>query len=181
MPVNPRGPGLPQATPAARLRNCPRASLAGTVTRLFRPTAQTIPATMSPPVRRRLLTPPSVRHDLRARYHRKRHAHPQRDRRNPREVRRRRLRLRHPGQPGHRHLRHGEPPHPLRPGTPRSPGVPYTNDNPPRERGARARQETHDQACRQRWRALLLVIKAKLEAVTAGISTVETEFLATPE
>ena len=29
-----------------------------------------------------------------------------------------------------------------------------------------------------RWRALLLVIKAKLEAVTAGISTIETEFLA---
>ena len=36
----------------------------------------------------------------------------------------------------------------------------------------------HGQACRQRWRALLLVIKAKLEAVTAGISTIETEFLA---
>lgn len=35
-----------------------------------------------------------------------------------------------------------------------------------------------EQACRQRWRALALVIKAKLEAVDAGISTVETEFLA---
>ena len=54
----------------------------------------------------------------------------------------------------------------------------YTNHNPPRERSARAQQEAHDQACRQRWRALLLVIKAKLEAVTAGISTIETEFLA---
>ena len=45
----------------------------------------------------------------------------------------------------------------------------YTNHNPPRERSTRAQQEAHDQACRQRWRALLLVIKAKLEAVTAGI------------
>lgn len=35
-----------------------------------------------------------------------------------------------------------------------------------------------DQACRQRWRALALVIKAKLEAVTAGIATLEEEFLA---
>ena len=35
-----------------------------------------------------------------------------------------------------------------------------------------------EQACRQRWRALNLVIKAKLEAVDAGISTIEDEFLA---
>lgn len=34
-----------------------------------------------------------------------------------------------------------------------------------------------EKACRQRWRALLLVIKAKLEAVEAGITTVEDEFL----
>ena len=54
----------------------------------------------------------------------------------------------------------------------------HTNHSPPRERSARAQQEAHDQASRQRWRALLLVIKAKLEAVTAGISTIETEFLA---
>ena len=54
----------------------------------------------------------------------------------------------------------------------------YTNHSPPRERRDRAQREAYDQACRQRWRALLLVIKAKLEAVTAGISTVETEFLA---
>lgn len=32
------------------------------------------------------------------------------------------------------------------------------------------------QACRSRWRALFLVIKAKLEAVKSGISTVEREF-----
>lgn len=35
-----------------------------------------------------------------------------------------------------------------------------------------------EQACRQRWRALNLVIKAKLEAVEAGISEFEDEFLA---
>lgn len=35
-----------------------------------------------------------------------------------------------------------------------------------------------EQAQRQRWRALLLVIKAKLEAIEAGIATFEDEFLA---
>lgn len=35
-----------------------------------------------------------------------------------------------------------------------------------------------EQQQRQRWRALLLVIKAKLEAVECGITTVEQEFLA---
>ena len=35
-----------------------------------------------------------------------------------------------------------------------------------------------EQACRQRWRALALVIKAKLEAVASGITTFEDEFLA---
>lgn len=35
-----------------------------------------------------------------------------------------------------------------------------------------------EQACRQKWRALLLAIKAKLEAVAAGISLFEDEFLA---
>lgn len=35
-----------------------------------------------------------------------------------------------------------------------------------------------EQACRQRWRALALVIKAKLEAVASGISVFEDEFLA---
>ncbi len=34
-----------------------------------------------------------------------------------------------------------------------------------------------DKAVRQRWRALLLVIKAKLEAVQVGITTFEDEFL----
>lgn len=35
-----------------------------------------------------------------------------------------------------------------------------------------------EQACRQRWRALALCIKAKLEAVEAGISEFEDEFMA---
>jgi len=39
-------------------------------------------------------------------------------------------------------------------------------------------QKRWEQACRQRWRALNLVIKAKLEAVEAGISEFEDEFLA---
>ncbi len=39
-------------------------------------------------------------------------------------------------------------------------------------------QRAWEQACRQRWRALLLVIKAKLEAVESGISTLEEEFMA---
>ena len=35
-----------------------------------------------------------------------------------------------------------------------------------------------EQSCRQRWRALALVIKAKLEAVDSGITVFEDEFLA---
>lgn len=35
-----------------------------------------------------------------------------------------------------------------------------------------------EQACRSSWRALCLVIQAKLEAVEAGITTLEEEFLA---
>ncbi|MEN6521912.1 MAG: hypothetical protein ABFD46_12280 [Armatimonadota bacterium] len=38
--------------------------------------------------------------------------------------------------------------------------------------------EAWEQACRQAWRALALVIKAKLEAVECGISDFESEFLA---
>lgn len=42
-----------------------------------------------------------------------------------------------------------------------------------------AQQEAaYEQAIRQRWRALALVIKAKLEAVEAGITEFEEEFLA---
>ena len=38
-------------------------------------------------------------------------------------------------------------------------------------------EQVWEQECRARWRALLLVIKAKLEAVESGITTFETEFL----
>lgn len=44
-------------------------------------------------------------------------------------------------------------------------------------RDDRARRAAWEQAVRQRWRALLLIIKAKLEAVEAGVTTVESEFL----
>ncbi len=40
------------------------------------------------------------------------------------------------------------------------------------------RAKAWEQACRTRWRALLLVIKAKLEAAQVGISTIEDEFMA---
>lgn len=39
-------------------------------------------------------------------------------------------------------------------------------------------EQLWEQACRQRWRALALVVKAKLEAVESGIATFEDEFLA---
>lgn len=50
------------------------------------------------------------------------------------------------------------------------------------ERGFRRNQkqqeEAYEQAVRQRWRALALAIKAKLEAVECGITDFESEFLA---
>ncbi|WP_375382297.1 hypothetical protein [uncultured Sphingomonas sp.] len=46
------------------------------------------------------------------------------------------------------------------------------------ERTADAALKEWEQAVRQRWRALVLVIKAKLEAVESGISALEDEFLA---
>lgn len=39
-------------------------------------------------------------------------------------------------------------------------------------------QDRYDQVVRQRWRALALVVKAKLEAVETGITSFEEEFLA---
>jgi hypothetical protein len=47
-----------------------------------------------------------------------------------------------------------------------------------RLRSSAAAEQAYKQATRQRWRALALVVKAKLEAVEAGISTFEQEFLA---
>lgn len=63
--------------------------------------------------------------------------------------------------------------------------MPDPNDNeflrtPRQRRMRRAENQTQawEQACRQRWRALALAIKAKLEAVECGITTFEEEFLA---
>ncbi len=47
-----------------------------------------------------------------------------------------------------------------------------------RSRAPAAAEKAWEQATRQRWRALALVIKAKLEAVESGITTFEEEFLA---
>lgn len=51
----------------------------------------------------------------------------------------------------------------------------------PTRRNKRSEAQAHkewEQATRQRWRALALVIKAKLEAVESGITEFEDEFLA---
>jgi hypothetical protein len=45
-------------------------------------------------------------------------------------------------------------------------------------RSPKQAEDAYEQAVRQRWRALALVIKAKLEAVETGITTFEMEFLA---
>lgn len=47
-----------------------------------------------------------------------------------------------------------------------------------RKRTPSAAERAYEQSARQRWRALALIIKAKLEAVAAGITTVEREFIA---
>lgn len=44
-------------------------------------------------------------------------------------------------------------------------------------RTASAAENLYEQAVRQKWRALLLIVKAKLEAVESGIVTFEQEFL----
>lgn len=53
----------------------------------------------------------------------------------------------------------------------------FTRTETGRDRSPAAAEKAYEQAVRQRWRALALVIKAKLEAVEAQISTVEDEFL----
>ena len=45
-------------------------------------------------------------------------------------------------------------------------------------RSAADAEKAWEQACRERWRGLLLVLKAKLEAVASGIVTFETEWMA---
>lgn len=47
-----------------------------------------------------------------------------------------------------------------------------------RERDRAGQMKAWEQGCRSRWRALALVIKAKLEAVESGITCFEDEFLA---
>lgn len=54
----------------------------------------------------------------------------------------------------------------------------YLRDRHGWSRAPKAVDRAVDQADRQRWRALYLVVRAKLEAVEANISTLEQEFLA---
>ena len=54
----------------------------------------------------------------------------------------------------------------------------YSNSPTGRTRTENSMREAWEQACRQRWRALKLVIQAKLEAVECGISVFEDEFMA---
>lgn len=53
-----------------------------------------------------------------------------------------------------------------------------TNDGRGHRRNAEGIRVAHEQASRERWRQLLLLVKAKLEAIALGLSTVEREFLA---
>lgn len=46
------------------------------------------------------------------------------------------------------------------------------------KRSEKQQREAYEQATKQRWRALAIVVKAKLEAVEAGIASFEEEFLA---
>ncbi len=54
----------------------------------------------------------------------------------------------------------------------------FTNTPTGRMRSIAQTEKAWEQGTRQRWRALALVIKAKLEAVDAGITEFESEFLA---
>lgn len=51
----------------------------------------------------------------------------------------------------------------------------YTDSG--RARSLSAQETAYEQATRQRWRALLLIIKAKLEAIDSGICVFEDEFM----
>ncbi len=54
----------------------------------------------------------------------------------------------------------------------------FTKTPTGKKRSANSAVAAWEQACRQRWRALALCIKAKLEAVECGITLFEEEFLA---
>lgn len=62
--------------------------------------------------------------------------------------------------------------------SPDEPCFTQTEHRYPRPKTASAARAAYEQAVRTRWRALHLVLKAKLEAVEIGISTIEREFLA---
>lgn len=47
-----------------------------------------------------------------------------------------------------------------------------------RRRTDKQRMAAWEQACRERWRGLVLLLKAKLHAISLGVSTAEREFLA---
>jgi len=53
----------------------------------------------------------------------------------------------------------------------------FTHTPTGRAKAPGAREEAYEQAIRQRWRALALMVKAKLEAVDSGIVSFEQEFL----
>lgn len=54
----------------------------------------------------------------------------------------------------------------------------FTHTKQNKRREGRAQLQAWEQACRARWRALQLCIRAKLEAVSAGIAQFEEEFFA---
>lgn len=54
----------------------------------------------------------------------------------------------------------------------------FTHTPKGKERSEPAAEKEYEQAVRQKWRALALVIKAKLEAVESGITVFEDEFMA---
>jgi hypothetical protein len=51
------------------------------------------------------------------------------------------------------------------------------NERVRRPRSAEQQHRSWEQACRERWRSVVLLVKAKLEAIRIGNSTVEREFL----
>jgi len=53
----------------------------------------------------------------------------------------------------------------------------FTRTDTGRQRSQTATEGVYERAVRQRWRALALIVKAKLEAVECGITTFEDEFL----
>ncbi len=53
----------------------------------------------------------------------------------------------------------------------------WSNHRPPRRRTPEQINDAWEQACRQRWRALALAIKAKLESVEAGIESFDEAFM----